>query len=44
MGVFCVIAKNSNILGGFLKFLFFFFWGGGGERLMLGPSLRMKKK
>ena len=41
MGVFLGVAKISNILGGFLKFLgvflfffffmfFFFFWGGGG--------------
>ena len=33
MGVFWGVAKISNILGGFLKFLFFFlffFFGGGG--------------
>ena len=37
MGIIFGVAKISNI---FLKFLIFF-WD---EGLMLGPSLRMKKK
>ena len=34
------VAKTSNIFVRCLKFLIFF----GGERLVLGPSLRMKRK
>ena len=45
MGDILWVAKLSNIFCGCLKFLiFFFFLGGGGERVMLGPSLRMKKE
>ena len=40
IGIFFWVAKISNIFWGCLKFLIFFF----GERLMLGPSLRMRKK
>ena len=43
MGVFFGVAKIS-IFWGVLKFLILFFFLGGGERLMLGPSLRKKKK
>ena len=52
---FKVKVQNGGYFGGLLKFqiflgvleipiFFFFFFGGGDERLMLGPSLRMKKK
>ena len=40
------VAKTSNIYLGCLKFMIIFFLlgGGGGEQLMLGLSLRMKKR